>query len=223
MEWVIRVSLILHVAAGAAALLVAPVAIAVKKGGRSHRLWGLIFFWAMTVIFVTSLLLSMVEWIPFLLMIAVFSYYSVFSGYRWKFLKRLHRGQSAKWYDWLALILNAVFNVTFASWGLYLAIQGKLGAFPYFAIGFGVFGILLSKDNLQLFLKPHNAQTWLYQHLGGMLGGFIATLTAFSSQFMNFMPVWLQWSWPSFIGVPFIYYWTANYRRRFKAPEADSQ
>ncbi len=217
MEFTIKASLILHVAAGAIALLVAPVAMVVKKGGRSHAQWGLVFFWAMTVIFITALFLSAVKWIPFLLMIAVFSYYSVFSGYRWKFLKKLYdKSERARWFDWVALIINGLFNVAFLTWGAYLIYDGVSGAFPFLAMGFGFFGIRLSYGNYKLFTRVHDPKTWLYEHIGGMVGGFIATVTAFSAQSMGFMPTWLQWSWPSILGFPLLTYWISTYRKRYK-------
>ena len=155
MQWIVKISLVLHVVAGVTALFVAPVAMALKKGGQGHRNWGLTFFWAMTVIFITALFLSTVQWSPFLLMIAVFSYYSVFSGYRWKFLKNLHRGQSVKWYDWGALVLNVTFNLSFITWGFFLAVKSDALGVAFLAMGFGLFGVFLSVDNLLLFLKPH--------------------------------------------------------------------
>ncbi|TRX57554.1 hypothetical protein FNH22_15540 [Fulvivirga sp. M361] len=214
--------LIIHIIAGVIALAVAPIAMVVKKGGQSHKRWGLIFFWSMTVIFVTALFLSTVKWIPFLLMISVFSYYSVFSAYRWKFQKKLHRGDTVKWYDWLAAIVNAIFNTTYVAWGIYLIFIDVQGAFPYLSIGFGTLGLLLSKKNIQLFLKPHEAQAWLYRHIGGMIGGFIAALTAFSSQVMGFLPTWLQWSWPSLIGVPLIYIFIVRLKRKIDQSKAVS-
>ncbi len=217
MELLIKSSLIIHIAAGITALLVAPIAMAVKKGGKAHARWGLIFFWTMTVIFVTALFLSTVKWIPFLLMIAVFSYYSVFSAYRWKFLKHLYNGKDQlRWFDWAALIINGLFNIAFVSWGLYLIIQGVSSAFPYLAIGFGFFGFRMSLRNYKLFKKKHNATTWLFEHLGGMVGGFIATVTAFSAQILTFLPDFIQWAWPAMIGVPLINYWSRLYKKKFK-------
>lgn len=206
--------LAIHIAAGVIALVVAPVAIAMHKRRRQHKVWGLLFFWSMTVVFVTAVLLSTIKWIPFLLMISVFSYYSVFSAYRWKFLKRLHRHDTLKWYDWFAVILNAIFNVIYIGWGIYLIVIGTSSVFPYLAIGFGTLGSLISKENIFLFLKPHRANAWLYRHIGGMIGGFIATLTAFSSQVMGFLPVWLQWSWPSLIGIPLLMLFTQAMKRK---------
>ncbi|MEM1407079.1 MAG: hypothetical protein AAGG59_09915 [Bacteroidota bacterium] len=221
MEAITKTLLIIHVAAGTISLLVAPIAMIVKKGGRSHAIWGLIFFWAMTVIFVTALFLSSVKWMPFLLMIAVFSYYSVFSGYRWKFLKKLYNdSQQPKWFDWLAMLVNFAFNLSFLAWGAYLIVNGTIGAFPFLALGFGFIGVRMSIKNYRLFKSRHHAKTWLFEHIGGMVGGFIATVTAFSAQMMDFMPAWLQWSWPSIIGIPLISYWIATYRKKYKVKVA---
>lgn len=216
MELLIKSTLLIHVVAGAVALVVAPVAMVVKKGGKAHSRWGLVFFWAMTVIFATAIFLSTVKWIPFLLMIAVFSYYSTFSAYRWRFLKQLYNGKDQlKWFDWFALVINGLFNIAFMTWGLYLIFHGTDSAFPYLAIGFGFFGFRISWNNYKLFTENHHSQTWLFEHLGGMVGGFIATLTAFSAQTMTFMPDFLQWAWPSLIGVPLISYWTRFYKKKF--------
>ncbi|MEM7109815.1 MAG: hypothetical protein AAF519_16435 [Bacteroidota bacterium] len=217
MEVFTRSLLILHIAAGAVALFVAPVAMIVKKGGRNHAIWGLTFFWCMTIIFVTALYLSTVKWIPFLLMIAVFSYYAVLSGYRWKFLKGIHnKSQRVTMLDWAALGTNAVFNLVFIGWGIYVLVQGYGGAFPYLALGFGTLGVRSSYNNFKLFTHTHHPKTWLFQHIGGMVGGFIATVTAFSAQVISFMPIWLRWSWPSIIGVPLIIYWIGIYRKKYK-------
>ena len=221
MELLTKSLLGVHIVSGAIALLVAPVAMIMKKGGRNHAIWGLIFFWAMTVIFATALYLSTVKWIPFLLMIAVFSYYSVLSGYRWKFLKGIYNGsQKVSSFDWIALVVNAVFNVGFISWGIYVLALGYMNAFPFLALGFGIFGIRSSYEDYKLFTRKHHAKTWLFQHIGGMVGGFIATVTAFSAQMMDFMPTWLQWSWPSIIGIPLISYWIGTYRKKYKTQAA---
>ena len=214
MQALLDIALITHVAAGVIALLVAPLAIIAKKGGMHHKRWGLLFFWSMTVIFITALFLSTFKWIPFLLMISVFSYYAVFSGYRWKFLKRLHRGQQPRWFDWLAAILNALMNIIFVVWGIYLIFLHSIHTLSFLAIGFGTLGLLISFQNIKLFLRPHKAQAWLHRHISGMLGGFIATLTAFSTQVMDFMPVGLQWSWPSLIGIPLIIMFRRSLQRK---------
>jgi uncharacterized membrane protein len=39
-----------HITAGATAFLMAPLALATAKGGKAHRRWGKIYFWAMAVV-----------------------------------------------------------------------------------------------------------------------------------------------------------------------------
>lgn len=211
--------LFIHILSGAIALLVAPVAMVVKKGGSAHRIWGKVFFWGMTAVFVTAVILSTFRWNPFLLLLAVFSYYSVVSGYRWIYLKKLNEGQEPAMIDWMSLVITTVFNIAFVIYGIYFGIRGG-GTFAYLAVGFGVAGLSSCFGNIKRFTKPHDRNTWLYQHIGGMLGGYIATLTAFSAQVLQFMPTWLQWTWPSIIGVPIIYYWLNRLRRTNKVVNA---
>ena len=216
MNVVVNIVLILHIVSGATALLVAPVAMIVKKGATSHRLWGRVFFYAMTCIFITAILLSIYKWIPFLLMIAVFSYYSVFSGYRWIFLKRLGNGQKPHVADWIALIITSTFNMVFIGYGIVLLITGQSSTFALLSIGFGLGGLFVANGNLRVFKKNNDKNRWLYEHLGGMVGGYIAAVTAFSTQAMVFLPGIIQWIWPTILGVPLIAYWTRYYRKQFQ-------
>ena len=83
----LQILLALHISAGAIAFICAPVALATVKGGRTHRLWGKIYFWAMATVAVTALTLSLALPIFFLAMVAVFSFYSAFAAYRILYLK----------------------------------------------------------------------------------------------------------------------------------------
>lgn len=69
-----------HVAAGMIGLLAAPVAMATIKGGKTHRLWGKIFFWMMFWIMVSTFGLMFFRFNFFLLVIAVLSFYSALTG-----------------------------------------------------------------------------------------------------------------------------------------------
>ena len=209
----IRIS---HVAAGIVSLIVAPIALIVVKGSKAHRIAGIIFFWAMTWIFV-SVFLSIYKWIPFLLMIAVFSYYSVIIGYRSIYQKQLHNDKGIMWYDWMALTISGLFNTGFVSWGVYFAYTGQLGYFAYLSIGFGFGGLMSATGQIKSFLSPpQDKHRWLYAHIGNMTGGFIAAVTAFSTQVMTFLPGVIQWIWPALVGVPIIFYWISTYQRKLK-------
>ena len=73
---------IIHISAGILAFIVAPVALISKKGGDYHRKWGKVFFWSMTVVAITAVIMAPMHDNLFLTLIAVFSFYLAFSGYR---------------------------------------------------------------------------------------------------------------------------------------------
>src|SRR2546430_7876027 len=78
----IRSLLGVHIAAGTVSFVMAPVALATAKGGRAHRRWGKVYFWAMAVVAATALVLSLYRPILFLALVAVFSFYNSFAAYR---------------------------------------------------------------------------------------------------------------------------------------------
>ncbi len=87
-------SVISHVAAGFIALVMAPLAMITQKGGRQHRRWGRIYFWAMFVIFVSALVLVYFRPNFFLFMISILSFYGAFSGYRAIYRKHPEQGDA---------------------------------------------------------------------------------------------------------------------------------
>ena len=91
-----------HISAGATAFVMAPLALATAKGGKAHRRWGKIYFWAMAVVGATALVLAIYRPLLFLALVAIFSFYAAFSGYRVLFHKDLVRGGKVGWTDWLA-------------------------------------------------------------------------------------------------------------------------
>src|SRR6187402_358340 len=123
MERVINLLTYSHVTAGTISLIAAPIALVVFKGGKTHRLWGKIFFWMMTWIFISAIIISIYKSIPFLLMLAVFSYFLVVSAYRALYLKK--SPVNAQWYDWLNVIISGGFMLYFIGWGLYYVMNDK--------------------------------------------------------------------------------------------------
>ena len=214
MEQIIKTLTYSHVFAGIISLVVAPIAMVVEKGGNTHRLWGKVFFWCMTWICITAIILSAYNWNPFLLLIAVFSYYSVFVGYRSLYMKQLHKGKGVEWFDWIATGVAGLFNVGFFIWGILSMIKGS-STFGILASGFGLGGLVQVRSQIKSFVKPPVDQYhWFYNHIGNMIGGFIASVTAFSANVLTFMPGVLQWLWPSLVGVPIIIIWIRFYRKK---------
>ena len=86
---------------GFASLFLALCAMLTSKGQAKHRKFGKLFFYSMTGIFVTAIPLSLIKNNLFLFLIALFSYYLAFTG--WRYAKN-KEGKPAKFY----FIINGV-------------------------------------------------------------------------------------------------------------------
>ena len=201
-----------HIAAGGISLISGPAAMIAAKGGRSHRLWGKIFLWSMVYIFVSAIILGSYHWKPFLLMVSVLSFYLVYSGTRTLHQKQVHLGKGVMWYDWAVGFVSGLFMLAFLAWSINLMVNGtNVILILFFSIG-GLFSIVTE-------LKRYRSRTetrhgWLYNHIGRMVGGFIAAVTAFSTNVLTFLPGIAQWLWPTLIGTPLIIYWVGTYRKK---------
>src|SRR5437588_569476 len=157
---------IIHITCGFFAFFIAPVVLAMVKGGKQHRRWGKVYFWMMAVVAATALVLGFYRPIVFLALIAVFSFYMAFVGYRVLYRKQPRQGQ-----------------------GGYLR-------------------------------PPQDQNFWWYDHMGGMIGSYIAAVSAFSVVNLRFLPPLVRWLWPVAIGVPVILLWIRYYKKRFAEKRA---
>ena len=205
--------LAVHILAGSTALVSGPVAMIARKGGKQHRQWGKIYFSAMVVVFITAVFMSLYKDIPFLLMIAVLSFYLVVSGNRALALKNLHRGQKAGWRDWSFAIVSQVFCLGLLIWGARQWIAGdNLGIA---AVVLGSLGVVSTSLSIRKFIvPPEDKDHWLYAHVGGMAGGYIAAVTAFMVVSVTFLPDPWPWIIPAMVGVPLIRLWRYRYQKR---------
>ena len=219
----IQMSLIfLHIAAGFAALIFAPIAMAVQKGGKAHRLWGKVYFWAMFAIFVTALALLVFRPNIFLFIISIFSFYSAFSGYRGLFRKR----GGASWLDWFGGMTALLAGLAFFVWGslplLNLMDAQAPIAFHVMGIAFGVVIVMDARSDIRSFIRlPTDKNWWWYYHMSRMIGSYIAAVTAFLVQNVGSrMPAdlsWIVWVAPGLIGGTLIGRWVRHYRTKFAA------
>jgi hypothetical protein len=215
-----RVFLGVHIAAGFSSFLLAPVALATAKGGEQHKRWGMVYLWSMGVVAATALPMALYRPVLFLALVAVFSFYLAFSGYRATRLKELARGGSAAPIDWIAAVICFSTSACLAGFGAFRpAWVQRMGIV---AIVFGFIGMRAAAVEMWSFVrKPAEKMFWWYTHLGNMIGSYIAAWTAFSVTtlpriFGNHMLLWL---WPTAVGVPAIVITTAYYKRKF-APRA---
>ncbi|HNU56718.1 MAG TPA: DUF2306 domain-containing protein [Flavobacteriales bacterium] len=205
-----------HIASGFVALFVAPIAMAVRKGGDAHRLWGKVFFYGMVLVALTAIIMGIWQNKMFLAMMAVLSFHMAASGYRALYHKRLHAGQKPGTSDLVLQGTAGVVNGGLFIWGFVNILLGNKGVGTMLFIAFGLIGSFMVWRNLQRFYKHHHEKhEWLFAHMAGFLGGYIATVSAFSAVNMAFIkPVWLQWLWPTIVGVPLIILWSRYYRKR---------
>ena len=220
MDELIDQLLIIHVAAGVISLVTGLISILSLKGSKVHKKSGKIYFYSMTIVFVTAIIIASYRFNRFLFLIAFLSYYSVFAGVRKLRLKNLHKNQKPKWYDWIAGIINGTANLFFIGLGIYYSIEnGFFSGGALLSVGFGIGGLLISYVNLKPFIiRPNKSYHWYLSHIGNMFGGYIATSTAFLSTLISkyeIMNPFLGFALPSIIGVPVLIYWINKTEKNF--------
>lgn len=192
-----KILLILHILAGFAALAMGLMAILAKKGKALHRLGGKIYFWSMVMVVITAVILSLFKDIAFLLMIAIFSFYLCYTGYRATLQKQL----KPNFPDWLIMAL-AMMNAGF----MLASLNAILMVFAGLSIVFG------TQDLAAYFgwRKQSKSNNWLTMHIGRMLGAYISTLTASLVVNVQVEPTWLIWLAPTFVGTLLIAFYIAR-------------
>jgi hypothetical protein len=207
-----------HVLSGMSAFVVAPIAMLVKKGSKAHRQWGKLFFWSMTGVVITGIVMSIVLTNIFLFCVAFFAYSLVVSGYRWLYRKKNTPGQKIATLDWVINIVSIVFDIGLVTVGVLRILSNVTDAFGYISIVFGLIGMNFTYGNFKQYLKPPKEKNaWLLNHIGGMIGGYIATVSAFSAVNLNALPTIIRWLWPTIIGIPLMTIWINYYKRKFAA------
>jgi uncharacterized membrane protein len=208
--------LAVHIGAGFGSFLLAPVALVTAKGGKAHKRWGMVYLWCMGGVAATALPMALYRPVLFLALVAIFSFYVAFSGYRVLKLKDLPRGGRAKPVDWMAgaVAFAAGLALALLAWQKPAAVQ-HMGIV---AILFGGLCMRAAAGQMWSFVrKPQEKMFWWYTHLGNFIGSYIAAWTAFSVVTLPRLfgnHIWL-WLWPTAIGVPAIVLTTAYYKRKF--------
>jgi hypothetical protein len=202
MKTIFDILLIIHITAGSLALLSAFAAMACAKGGQGHKLAGKFFIISMTIVFATAIPLSLLIKSLFLFLIALFSYYLAFTG--WRYAKN-RTGVTAR-IDWIASSIMLLIAITMAIHGIQQYIQqNSLG------IVLIVFGIAGSRTALIDIYGYKNktaiGKTRIAKHLRGMLGATIAALTAFTVTNTHLEPQLLLWLGPTIVFTPVIIWW----------------
>ena len=193
------VALVLHVGGGATALLAGPVAMLARKGQPLHRLSGRCYAAAMVLTSVSALCLALATRNVLLLVIAVFSFFLVFTGWRALDQKRLHEGgHGARWFDWFVAALTLAFSAGLFGVGWAM---GRDVTDPFFgAVG----SVLALRQMRQLTGRGVRPGDWLVRHMIGMSAAYIATVTAFAVVTLTILPRPVAFIGPTLVGTPLI-------------------
>lgn len=193
--------LAIHIAAGSVALLTTAIALVTPKGERWHVLAGRIYAVGMTLVFVTAVPLAILGSSIFLLLIAFFSFYLVFAG--WRFAR--NRQRRAHPVDWAAVGILAVTGL--GMWG-YAIIIGLNGSSQWVTLLlFGGIALALSLADARFHQKQPGGARRVARHLTNMMAGTIATITAVTVVNVDMEPVWVPWILPTVIITPLIVWW----------------
>ena len=197
-----RALLILHILSGAIALFSAALALSTEKGKKFHVLSGKSYFWAMVLIFLTAIPMSILNSNVFLFLIAIFSFYLAFSGKRFA---RNRKGIPAR-LDLIAV--NFMFLSGAGMWILAIIFFINNDSQFITLIVFGFLALSLGYGDFQTFKnQTATGKERIAKHLTNMMGGTIAVVTAVLVVNPPADPEWVWWILPTVLITPVISWW----------------
>lgn len=195
----------MHIFSGFTALFIGLVPMFSKKGGNLHKVTGMIYFWAMFGVFLTTCIMfaHKPNSLLFLFLIGLFSFYQTLSGYRT--LKYKTTAIPTKLFDKITTVGIWITSISMVLLGIYSFIIGQTGSGILYSIfGLFLFGeavidykFYLAKKTISSRDKPTK---WLYRHITRMGSSYIATFSAFVVVNNTMLPNLVAWIAPGIIG-----------------------
>lgn len=201
-----------HATLGTIAFIAGFIAIITKKGENTHKKSGIVFYYSMLLSAFSALIIAVLpnHENAFLFTVGLFSSYFIISGYRALQFKKPNPNllpdkiiAGVMLITGISMIVYPIFS--FGKLNTVLTVFGSLG------IIFSIRDFLLFKDTKKL--RKH----WLKLHIGKMLGGYIAAVTAFIVV-NQFIPGIAGWFVPSIFGTVYMNYWFWKLRKQKKQP-----
>jgi len=213
------VTLGVHVVTGFLALFAGAVALGTEKGGRRHRRAGRTYVYAMAVVSASAVALFLLDptrFRGFLALVAVFSFYFAFAGYR--ALSRKRPGDDPGTVDWVATGALGVASLGLVGMAGWLFRDGS--DFGVVMGVFGAIGVAFAGMDARSFRRESEPGAWIAGHAVRMGAGYIATVSAFSAVNFQFLPPILRWLWPTLVGTPLLFVLVRRYEKRFGVASA---
>ena len=177
---------VFHVACGGLSLALGFCALAARKGGAWHRLFGRVYVASMLATCVSALWLALEVRSLFLGALSIFTAYLAFSGFR---VVRLRSATDRRpgMVDWLLTVSLIGASLVLASQSFDTFDEGlRIRVVP---LVFAAIGMILSILDLVRFLQKDERLIGLPRHVIHMLSSFIAAWTAFSVINFTFVPL----------------------------------
>lgn len=221
MQLLILSLLIVHIAAGTAAVIVGLFALLTPKPvetktGRAHRRSGRLFLVSMIIVIGTATVLTIIKFNPYFAGLTATAAILVFSGYRVLGRKRpdLNAAHRAQLLDWdLTLIALGI--------GLMLIALSALGVITKnlpVVYSLGVGSVLYAGYDLYRFAYPlsfpFSPNLWLYEHLVKMISGYFGAVAAFSGSVLVLLPEPWRQLWATMLGQSLAIILVIYYRRK---------
>ncbi|MFT5422153.1 MAG: hypothetical protein ACI9D5_002920 [Candidatus Endobugula sp.] len=207
---VFTVLLIIHITAGAVALVSGLGASMVKQFSWPHcwhKRFGTSFFWGMLVIFLTAFPMALLHYNPFLLFIAVFSFYFAYTG--WRYAKNT-TGKPA-WQDWFAIVAMTVICLLMVVYGAVILMADDKSGVTLAVLGL-VGMVNAVRNGYSFYTGSFAGKKRIALHATMMLAGTIATVTAFVVTNFTMNPEYVLWLAPTALITPYIVYWNIKLR-----------
>jgi len=202
-------ALALHIGCGFLLVAVGLLPIFSRKGSRLHRASGRLFVGLMSLLLGAAWIMTALRFNVYFAALSATASITVFSGTRVLRRKRpdLDPRQRATLLDWAATL--GVLAI--GGWVLILVLQGRTGnkaavsaALVYACFTYGVWDVWR-------FLRPadwpFSPNLWTYEHLVKMLSAYGAVISAFSGNFLTFLPTPWSQLWPTLLFQPLAVIW----------------
>jgi uncharacterized membrane protein len=202
--------LILHISTGLAAVLVGFGPLLTRKGSRAHRLWGRAFVGLMTTLLVCAWAMTALHFNTYFLALSATASLTLFSGVRVLGRKRpdIRPQDRSRPLDWAATLGALGIGV----WVLALIAVGRSDSPPVVSAALAYGALSAGAWDVWRFSRPRDwpfsPDLWRYEHLVKMLSAHAAVLSAFSGNFLTFLPQPWSQLWPTVLFQSTAVIWT---------------
>jgi hypothetical protein len=211
-KWV-SIGRIIHILCGFTALSTGLIIIFIKKGTSTHKILGKTFLLALLTTCTFSLLLQINRYFDAILayqaVLGIYLGISGFFDFNRYFTQNIRKS--------FQLILPAII-FSFCIFLLFLSYNGKINKNPSLILasisGGFIFSIVDIALQLRLVFSNKTRTHYLLPHAIKLTTAFIVMLSAFSSTTFNFLETPYKETWPSFIGLPILYFWAIRKLQR---------